>query len=121
MHEDVGSHEGGVSEQTSVDVVGLLACLVLERGRTLQLTEVSVHIEVEIELQHLTHVALHIDRSLLGIDTTRQVFGEDGIRTTDDIIGMRMSRQRMPVCDEEIAVILILHLREGTYSTEVVT
>ena len=77
--------------------------------------------EVEIELQHLTHVALHIDRSLLGVDTTRQVFSEDGIRTTDDIIGMRMSRQRMPVSDEEIAVILILHLREGTYSTEVVT
>ena len=32
-----------------------------------------------------------------------------------------MGGQRMPVSNEEIAVILMLHLGEGTYSTEVIT
>ena len=71
MHQDVSGHQGGVSEQPCVDVVGLLACLVLEGSCTLQLPEVSIHIEIEVELEHLTHIALHVDGCLLGVNTTR--------------------------------------------------
>ena len=31
-----------------------------------------------------------------------------------------MGRQRMPISDEEKAIILVLHLSEGTYRTEVI-
>ncbi len=121
MHEDVGRHERGVGQEARIDVVGLLACLVLEGSGTLQLPEVGVHIEVEVELQHLTHIALHVDGRLLGVDPTGQILGQDRIGRAYDVVGMGVGRQRVPVCDEEEAIVLLLHLDEGAYSTEVIT
>ena len=59
--KDVGSHEGGVGQQTCVDVVGLFASLLLEGGHTFQLAQVAVHVEIEVQLDGLGHVALYVD------------------------------------------------------------
>ena len=78
MLQDVGSHQGWIGEQSSIDVVGLLARLLFEGGDTAQLADIGVHIEIQIKLDGLGHIALDVDRSLFGIDAAGQVFSQDG-------------------------------------------
>ena len=36
------------------------------------------------------HIALHIDRGLLRVESTSQIFGEDGFHALADMFGARM-------------------------------
>ena len=120
MDEDVGGHEGGIGQETGVDVVGLLADFLLEGGDTLELAEVGVHVEVEVKLEHLVDVALDIDGGFVGVEAAGEVFGEDGADAAPDVDGARVGGQGVPVGNKEEAAILVLHAQETLDGSEIV-
>ena len=121
VHQDVRSHQAWISQQTCIDIIGLLAHLLLERCNALQLTQISVHIQIEIQLQHLLNIALNIYRSLLGINSASEIFAQDSFYRVAYIIRRRMGGQRVPIGDEEHAVVFVLHLHETLDRSEIVT
>ena len=142
MNNDIGSHQSRVGQQTGayamfiafvenflfhipfrgVDTVDvqLLACLILERSSTHQLADSRIHIQIQIQFGNFAHIALKIDGRFFRIDATSQIFGQDRLYTVTDIIRMRMCSQRVPVCNKEKAIILILHLQKSFYCSEVI-
>ena len=120
VDEDVGGHEGGIGQETGVDVVGLLADFLLEGGDTLELAEVGVHVEVEVKLKHLVNVALDIDGGFVGVEAAGEVFGEDGADAAPDVDGARVGGQGVPVGNKEEAAILVLHAQEALDGSEIV-
>ena len=97
-----------------------LTRLIFKRCGTHQFADTGIHIEVEIQLCHFTHVALYIDSRLFGIDTAGQIFSQDCLRAVTDIFRTRMRSQGVPVCNKEKAIILILHLQKTLYCSEVI-
>lgn len=120
MYEYVGSHESRVCEESGVDVVGLFASFFLEGSDAFEFAEVSVHVEEEVEFEYLFDVALNVNGRLIGVETAGEVFGEDGIGALNDVVGFRVCGERVPVGDEEITVIVVLHADEVGYRTEIV-
>ena len=142
MDNDIGCHQSRVGQQTSayamfvplvenflfhiafcgVDTVNvqLLARLILERSSTHQLTDPRIHIQIQIQFGNFAHIALQIDGRFFRIDAASQIFSQNCLYTITDIIGMRMCSQRVPVCNKEKAIILILHLQKSFYCSEVI-
>ena len=142
MNNNVGSHQSRIGQQAGTYAVlvafvedflfhiafrcfhpvdmQLLACLVFKRSRTHQFTDPGIHIQVQIQLGYLTHIALDINCRFFRIDAAGQIFGQDRFHAVTDIIGMRMCSQRVPICNEEKAIILILHLQKSFYCSEVI-
>ena len=118
--QNVGRHESGVGEQAGVHIVGLLASLLLEGGDTLKFTQVAVHIEVKIEFKRFTHIALHIDGGLLRVDAACQILGENCAHTVLDVLGLGVCGERVPVGNEEHALVLILHSNKTLHSSKVI-
>jgi len=100
--------------------VQLLACLVLERSSTHQLADSGIHVQIQIQFGDFAHIALQIDGRFFRIDAASQIFSQDRLYTVTDIIRMRMCSQRVPVCNKEKAIILILHLQKSFYCSEVI-
>ena len=120
VDEDVGGHEGGVSEQAGVDVVGVLAHFVLEGGDALELAEVGVHVQEEVELDGLREVALEVDGGLLGVEACGEVLDEDGASVLVDAAGSGVSGQGVVVGHEEVAVVDVLHGDEVAQGAEII-
>ena len=120
MHEDIRRHETRVCQQAGVDVIRLFAHFLLERSHALEFAQIRVHIQIEIKLEHLLYVGLYVNRRFLGIDTASEIFAEDGLDRFLDISRRRMRRQRMPIGNEEHAVILVLHLHKTLHGTKIV-
>ena len=119
--QDVGCHEHGVGEQAGVDVVGVLACLVLEGDGLLQLAQIGMHIEQGVELAGLRHVALHIDHALLRVHAGSQIFGQDAADI--GIEGRRVGSggQRVIIGYEITAIVVVLHFDKVAKGTIVVS
>ena len=120
MLQDVGSHQCGIGEQACIDIIGLLTCLFLKGRHATQFTDVGVHVEIKIQLDGLGHIALDVDGGLFGVDAAGEVFGQDGASRTLYILRRGVRGQRVPVGDEEIAVVVFLHLHEATHGAVVV-
>ena len=121
VHQDIGSHETGISEQTGVDVIGLFAHFLLEGSDALEFAQIGVHIEVQIEFEYLFDVRLYVYRCFLRIDATSEVFRQDGLDRIAYVFRRRVRGQRVPIGDEEHTIVFVLHLHEGLDRTKIVT
>ena len=111
----------GIGEQAGIDVRGILAHLVLERGRTLQLAHIGVHAEQQRQFGHLRHVALHVDGSHVGVDARGEGLGK---HRPDVLVQARrvvMRSQRMVIRDEKVAFRIVLHSDEIAQRPEIVS
>ena len=120
VYQDVGGHERGVGQQAGIDVVGILAHLVLERGDALQLAQVGVHVEEEIQLDGLGQVALQVDGGLFGVEAASQILHKDLPGVAVEVVGCGVRGERMVIGYEEIAVVLVLHLDKVAQSAEII-
>ena len=120
VEQDVGSHQHRVAEQAGIDVIGLFARLVLERGGTFELAQIGVHREQQRQFGNLRNIALDVKRSHVGIDSGSQVFRKHVTYVVVQHRRVGMGRKGVIVRDEEEATRLVLHLREVLESAEVV-
>ncbi len=139
MDEDIHSHKSGISEEAGVHaLVGLvayyllldlvavavdsegLARLVLEGSGAHQLPYPDVHVHQKIHLGNLRYVALHVNIVFLRIKTGGEVLGEDVLYILVEHLRVGMSGERMQVCHEITAVIVVLHLDKLAEGTEIV-
>ena len=118
--KDIGCHQGRVGKQSRVDVIGLLSGFFLEGGDAAEFADIGVHVEIEVEFDGFWHIALDIDGGLFGVDAAGQVFGEYGTGGPLDVFRFGVGGQRVPVGDEEVAVVFFLHFHEATDSAVVV-
>ena len=119
--KDVGSHEHGIGEQAGIDIVGILACLVLEGYGLLKFAQIGVHIEEGVEFAGLGNVALHINHALLGIHASSEVFGQNAANVGVEGCRIGSRGQRMVVGDEVTAVVVVLHVNKVAQCTIVVS
>ena len=119
--QDVGGHQHRIAQQADIDVFGLLADLVLERGRAFELPDEGVHAEQQRQFGHFGHVALDIDRRHVGIEPCGEVFGQHvgDVPVQDGRVGM--GRERVVVGYEEEAAVGMLHFDEVFQCTEIIT
>ena len=118
--QDVGSHQGGVGEQSGVHVVGLFACLFLEGGHTFQFAQIGVHVQKQVEFQRLFHVALHIDGSFFRVEPACQVFGQDSPGAVLYVIGFGVGGKAVPIGNEEQTVVFILHFHKTLHCAVII-
>ena len=71
--EDVGCHEGGISEQACIDVVGVLAHHVFDLSAAFHLPGVVVHVDEEVEFDGFMKVALQIYGGFLRVEAASKV------------------------------------------------
>jgi predicted RNA-binding protein len=120
VDNDIGSHQDGVSKKAGIDVVGLLADLLLERGCSLELANIGIHIKEKVKLGNLWNVALDINCCNFGVYSAGEVFGEDLLNVAVDVVGFRVSGKGVVVGDEEKAIILLLHFEEVDHCPEII-
>lgn len=111
----------GYVSRPALTLSGCLRTFSLKARHALQFAQVGIHIEVEIEFQHLLDVRLDIDRRLLRIDTACQVLGQNYTGRLTDILGLGMRSEGVPVGNKEHTVVLVLHLDKTLHRTEIVT
>ena len=73
IQQDVGSHQHGVGEEASVDVVGMLRALILELRHTAELTHIGVTIQNPGQLRVGTDMALAVKNAFLRINAAGQI------------------------------------------------
>ena len=76
IEQYVRRHEGGVGEQTAVNVVGVLCALVLELRHAGELPEHGEAVEHPAELGVRGHMALHKERDLVRVKAAGDVLRE---------------------------------------------
>ena len=100
-----------ISEKTvraQIFVLQILA-LLLVAGHTFQPAQRRDHAEQQVQLGVLRHVRLDEQRAALGIEARRQVVEDDFQRVLLDAAGVGVvGGQRVPVGDEEEALVVIL-------------
>jgi len=121
MLQDVGGHQYRVTQQTDVDVVGVLADLVFERSGAFQLADIGVHTQQQRQFGYFGNVALHVDRGSLRIEPCGKVFRQHVLDVDVQHVGIRMRRQRMVVGDEEKAPFRVLHFDKVPERPEIVS
>jgi len=97
-----------------------LARLILKGGYAFQLAQVHVHVEEQVQFERFFHVALHIYLGLLRVDAAGKVLGKDYACAALYVFGLRTGGKRVPIGDEEEAFVLVLHLHETLYRSEIV-
>ena len=121
VHQNIRCHQTRVRQQTGIHIIRLFAHFLLKGGHALQLTQIGVHIQIQIQFQDLFDIALHVNRCFLGINTASEVLAQNGLDRFTDVLRRRMCGQRMPVSYEKHAVILVLHLHKTLDGSEIIT
>ena len=112
VYDDVGGHESRVGKQSRIDVFGLFADFVFERGGTFQFADVGVHIEQKIQFRDFGNVALYEEGTSLRVETCRQIFGQYAFYVHRQHLGVGVGREGMQVGDKEVTVVFMLHFDE---------
>ena len=140
VNQDIGGHKHGIGQQTGTDIDALIVVviigdvlqaqvaglclgqthLVLESSGTLQLALIGYHVEQDIKLAHLGHVALHEDCHLIRVEAGSQILGQDSPDIGMKVIRMGMGGQRMQVRYEIKAIVIVLYLHEVAQRSKVV-
>ena len=79
-----------------------------------------MHVEQQIHLRDLGHIALHVEGALVGIESGGKILGEYVLHALVQLARIGIGGQRMKVGYEETAIIVILHSQEFAEGAEVV-
>src|SRR5437867_2670549 len=111
-HEDVRGLQDRIPEEpVSRNRQVVVAHLVLQRRDALRPGHSDEHGEVEEELCDLGYERLEIDRALLGVDSHREVVGDELADVLTDLFEVRdPSRKHVVIGYQEKALVLILQL-----------
>jgi len=76
----------------------------------------------ERELVHLkiNNIPVEVPKGTKIIDAARKVLGKDYACTALDVFGLRTGGKRVPIGNEKQAFVLVLHLHETLYCSEIV-
>ena len=118
VEQYIRRHEGGVGEETAVDVVGVLGALVLELGHAGELAEHGVAVEHPAELGVRGHMALHKERDLMRVQAAGDVLRELLHGAAAQVCGHLAHGYGVHVHDAVIGVVVVDHIHpvaDGTH------
>ena len=120
VEQDVGGHQHGISEESGINVVGVLLGLILELGHAGELTEAGEAVEQPCQLGMLLDVGLDVEGVLLGVKTAGHVEGEGLVGAAAKVGGHLTDGDGMLVHHAVEALILLGVGREILDGTKVV-
>ncbi len=111
--QNVGGHQHRVAEESvgRQVLVGEVLLHLLVAGHALQPAQRRAHAQKQRQLGVLQHAALQKQHALCRVEPGRQVVQHHLDRIGRDLAGVGVVRgQRVPVGDEEVAIVLVLQL-----------
>ena len=120
IEQNICRHQSGISEETGVDIVGVLGGFVLELGHTAELTEHGVAVQHPAQLSVGRHMALHEQGVLFGIQTAGNVDGQLFQRATTQIGGSLADSDGVHISHKVVAVVLLGPGGPGLDRTQIV-
>lgn len=107
IEENVRSHERGISEEATVDIVRILGRLILKLGHTRQFTKHGIAVEHPAQLGMLVDVGLDEQGVLLRVQTTGNILGQLLQRAPTQVGGVLTHGDGVQVCHEIVTIIFL--------------
>ena len=120
VEEDIGGHQGGVSKQACVHIVGMGSGLVLELGHAAQFAVHGVAVQDPGQLCVLGHVGLDEDDALLGVQTAGDELGEELHALAAQVSGILADGDGVHVSHAVQGVVVVLESYPVAHSAQVV-
>ena len=120
VEHDIRRHQGGIGEQTGVDVVGVAGGLVLELGHAGQLAEHGVAVEHPGQLRVGGHMGLDEEDGLLRVDAAGHQLGKELNGLAAEGGGVLTDGDGVLIHHAVDAVVLILHGHPVAQRTQIV-
>ena len=104
VQQNIGGHQGGIGEQTAVDVVGILGGFVLELGHAGQFAEHGIAVQHPAQLRVGGDVGLDEQRILLGVQSAGDILGQLLQRAAAQLDGVLPHGDRVHVCHKVVVI-----------------
>ena len=121
MYNNISSHKHGVGKQPGIDIIRLIPYLILERCRSLKLTNIRIHIKQKIQLCYFRHITLNEHSRNFRINTACEIFSKYFFNIAMQVDWLGMSSKCVIISNKKITIIFLLHFQEIPHCSEVIS
>ena len=120
IQENIAGHQGGIGEETGIDVLRVFGALVLELGHAAKLAELGAAGQNPAHFRMGGHMALDENQAFLRVKAAGQEQGEGLETLLLSELRVDMHRQGVEVGNEIIAFVVRLHLSPVLHRSQVI-